>query len=559
MKKIILIFLGLLIPSIVLADMGGPGIYNYNIEVSNVNGTVCYKYNYDSLTNNGIIPYKTTGTIIYEIDVNGKMYGRMLYEDKDCFILLDNVINTSSDMSLDDYIGKEENIEGIILKDNLEIHSSPAESFKVVGTIPINSKVNILYEYDDGWYYVDYNGTKGWVNILNGIVGKRINNAILYEDATVTMDSNVVGTIPVNTKLEYYYSLDIYTNTYYNKTYVEYNNIKGYTTNMIGNYYENIAYLKNNIKAFDNYNNFIDYVYNNGTSYTMEIPKGSIVKTKYLATPSLSLKSGKYYMIEYDGTTLYTGLSYTGGSQNAMEFDDFKILDDVESSSAVVLRDVYLYASDNNTVKLHRGAKLTVYGKDNYSYYVKSNFFTGYISIKNSSGEDNISFETSSTTEKNNNVDAIALRDFYIYNNYYMEKPIGTIYEGAKLTILEDYGDRYYAKSSYYTGYIYSKTSSGTSNISFDVDSTVEENNTEASEEIEDTPSNIETQVDEESDTNKEKEEVQEEPDIIEIKETNSNNIFMYIGIALSISIITLIVIIIINRRRKNEDNININ
>ncbi len=220
MKKIIVSLLVLLLfPLIVHADMGAPMIPEYEAVVTNPNGVDYYETNGHIVA--GHLDYNEKITISFEYDntgtfsLNGTEY---LVYIKDITPLKEVFdLEASLKKGTTNTLEKEKYL--IVLKDKVEIKKGPAEAYKGTGvTIPKGTKLNYKY-YQDAYLYVTYNGTSGWINILEGAVGMEPNTVCMTVRDVDIKDSNgkVIGTVKANSLLENTLQLDPWSNSFYIK------------------------------------------------------------------------------------------------------------------------------------------------------------------------------------------------------------------------------------------------------------------------------------------------------------------------------------------------------
>lgn len=247
MKKLLIFLIGgLLLPLTVYADMGAPENMTYEVEVVNPKGANFYDYNCDYKTNNcklvkkGIIPKGTKLTIYYEMYIDEDNYTSIYYNEQDVYINLSDTINISKEVTLEDEnVNKlAKPIEKKVLVDNLKVYSSPAQGFKVIGTISKDTIIKATHTAGDTWFYVETPTIKGWIDSHMGTVGEYRKNNILLVRETELKDKNdnTIATIPANTKFSEYYVLDAWSMALF----VTYEGKEGYV------YDENVAYQNNN-------------------------------------------------------------------------------------------------------------------------------------------------------------------------------------------------------------------------------------------------------------------------------------------------------------------------
>lgn len=233
MKKIISLILTIILalPIFVKADMGAPEIKPYEAYVVKADGADYY----DSYCENSECGYKKVGKleydtkikVYYEQEIDGLLYAQF----DNGYILISDIIPVVDKFEFseeDEYIYKLENYtEVTVLKEEgIEMHKGPANGYSIIGSIiPKNTKLKYIYEASDCWLYVEYNGIKGWISILEGSVGWHQEEKILIsKDLEIKLNDKILGKIPANTSLNNYYSIDAWSWGYY----VTYDGVSGY-------------------------------------------------------------------------------------------------------------------------------------------------------------------------------------------------------------------------------------------------------------------------------------------------------------------------------------------
>lgn len=248
MKKIIGVIISLLvfIPMVVLADMSGPMIREFEFEVTNPNGAMLYdcEYNDDDMICKSLdkkVPYGFKFTSMDEeieeyIYVNDEKYNAYIKTTDGRTVTGDFKITAKE-------IGEKMDI---IVLENLDIKKGPSPAYESTGvTIKAGTKLkasyilendgenNYVHNHLDPWLYVEYNNTKGFIVALDGTVGFdygktsaiTVANAEIYEKPFADEGDKPIATIPVNTKITTQtYILDAWCSSYY----IEYNGKKGF-------------------------------------------------------------------------------------------------------------------------------------------------------------------------------------------------------------------------------------------------------------------------------------------------------------------------------------------
>lgn len=241
MKKIMAILLIVFIfPIMVKADMGAPVIQPYEAYIVNASGADYYEYYFEDDESGykkvGTLDYDTKIKVEYESSIDGKNYAQFEKDENLYYILTKDIIPIKDEFVIEDNLGKgyvyklDDPVKITVLKeDGIKMHKGPANAYSVVGTtIPKGTKLEYVYNVgEDGtvWVYVEYKNIKGWISTLEGTVGSYIEeNMLISKDLEIKNEGKVVGTIPANTMLESYYTIDPWSWGYY----ITYDEVSGY-------------------------------------------------------------------------------------------------------------------------------------------------------------------------------------------------------------------------------------------------------------------------------------------------------------------------------------------
>lgn len=238
MKKILLFIISLvvLIPCVVLADMGAPMVRPYEAEVTNPNGAVIYENSNNQYTpTSKKIDYGQTLTV--DMEEAGYIWVSLDEDNISGFISIKDV--TVTDDSLKD-IWLGEKVDGLVLVDS-EIKKGPSDAYKSTGdTITAGTKVTVRMINDTStpWVYIEYNGKKGYANSYEGAIVYKWEESkeylIPYEREIRTLvkdgysEANIVGKIPSYTIVKDPY----FTDGWSYSMYIDYNGKKGFIYNM---------------------------------------------------------------------------------------------------------------------------------------------------------------------------------------------------------------------------------------------------------------------------------------------------------------------------------------
>ena len=180
MKKIFYLLIGiLLLPSMVKADMASPTVITYKAIVNNPNGIPEYKLSGDKYEKTGkTVKYGT----VYVI--SGDEYiDEYICADDDCktYVRFTDLTTADKEYKINkENIGDEYKLTTI---KKVDIKSGPANLYETISTlepgtvlkgheiINITDILDPVLEYIPSlnpWYYVEYNGVKGFVNSYGG-------------------------------------------------------------------------------------------------------------------------------------------------------------------------------------------------------------------------------------------------------------------------------------------------------------------------------------------------------------------------------------------------------
>ena len=211
MKKILrLLFLVvLMVPVMVFADVAGPENKPFDVEVKKSDG-VPY-YDYASLKRDeplGTIPKGTTFTVYYQTVYDGVSYVGGSYERKSVYVKASDVV-AKGELDVDDSsVYDREEALSIKIVGEVTLRKGPSEAYEETGTLD-NVKTEFTYYVVDPFYvYIDYKGTKGWLDI---------NQDDIYFDGGDYISSepirNRCGEIPTNTIIEDVWKTGLYEET----------------------------------------------------------------------------------------------------------------------------------------------------------------------------------------------------------------------------------------------------------------------------------------------------------------------------------------------------------
>ena len=232
--KLLVVFVLLLLPCVVLADMDAPTIKPYEMVVAAQDG-VDY---YDSQGNvkghlnkddKVIINYEFRDS--YQVEINGER-GYQLKELTGLVLVKEEM--TPADLEAEGYSETSKG-DGISLfkvtstnnalvyaTDGVDIRKGPSKVYAKLGHVDKDQVISYSYALKYGgrveYIYVDVSGTKGWIEILDGSVFlQNTRKYITYKEVQMSCT-----TIPKNTVLSPKYISDVWTH----KALVEYGSCK---------------------------------------------------------------------------------------------------------------------------------------------------------------------------------------------------------------------------------------------------------------------------------------------------------------------------------------------
>ena len=299
MKKLLL-FLLLILPICVKADMGSPYTEPYEAYVTAVDGTKYYDYEYEDnnyvLTEKGSLNYNEIIEITYEQKINGELYGTIIKDDEFCYVKLSDFESMAGNYTIDNKTlleQKEQYSVKILVKEGIAVHSGPAYGYEVVANLTEGDIVKVLNNHSFApWYYVDYGEGKGWICQLYGTFGKEYDEEIYIAIDTKLYEygSDKTYRIPANTIINSYYSLDEWSRGYY----VTYKGISGKIN------YNNTAYIKDsndkNIKITKE-TKLYEAASNTSKVLVESVPKDIVFKYDYIYYPN----NEQYVKVNYKG------------------------------------------------------------------------------------------------------------------------------------------------------------------------------------------------------------------------------------------------------------------
>ena len=298
MKKIFYLLIGLLLlPSIVNADMASPVVVKYKLTVTNPDGVDAYKY--DSQGENYVktgekIPY---GTVVESNPEYEDIAVLCVDEKCNSFVYVKDLVLVEKEYKIKDSEKGDKN-DALALQD-IVIKKGPAEVYeKTNTTIKAGTKFTAIdMVIDEGvtpWYYVEYNGTKGYVNSYGGTMAFNISEVEIITASKIEIldpiTNSVLKTIEPSTKIKTNIgSLDDWSSSLY----IEYDGVKGIIDKSYIIKKEEIDEFK-----YETDTNIYDYV-------DIYEPKEE-QNAKVIGTiPANTAFTSEYYDFDYDGIIYY--------------------------------------------------------------------------------------------------------------------------------------------------------------------------------------------------------------------------------------------------------------
>lgn len=301
MKKLFYLLLGVLLflPTLVKADMGAPIIREYKASVINPNGATIYEYGEDDKyeATDDVIEYGKQVFVESEVDIEDGFISVNLgdVEESYCIKLKDITLITKNYKVNKKELTDKEN--AIVLKE-VRIRKGPAEGYDSTGvTLEKGTNINIQwfkdsdndetdpyegeYDSDNPWVYVEYNGTKGFINTYGGTVAYReLKKEVMNSTAVSIRDvgsKQAIKTIPANTVIKSkVYLLDAWSSDYY----IVYEGTEGLVD-------EYLFVVKDDEKEFTTtkkLNIYEEAGYNKKGKVKTTIPVGAVVKSSFYST-----------------------------------------------------------------------------------------------------------------------------------------------------------------------------------------------------------------------------------------------------------------------------------
>lgn len=237
----VMLFILMMIPIRVLAWEGEAFL---EFVVNNKDGAVCYDWNMDKsgekrlyTKTSKVMPYGQTflaneefgfDYVDFQIENDGTFNNCSL--SKKDLKLKNNVFSLN-----DDYVYKyDKPVKAVVLASSLNIRKGPATLYDSIGSIPKGEVVNISYVAGSWWFYIEYNGKKGWIYGNDFYLGLEDTSIIysMHEIPIYDKNHKEIGKIPPLTEITDYLSLPAYEEQEY---FIIYNGIKGYIYGDEGN------------------------------------------------------------------------------------------------------------------------------------------------------------------------------------------------------------------------------------------------------------------------------------------------------------------------------------
>ena len=306
--KRLLILLILCVPCFVKADMGAPMLREFEIVVVNPNGVDYEPYQFSDVSDPHLAKDQV---VVVDSEYDGKYNISVKNDDGtttsigtitslDGFSIVQEVVDptkTSNDTSIKKFDTKQKAI--VYNEKGVSIYQGPSKIYKSVGTIKKGTELEYQYAIDgEGgvtYIYIDYNGKKGWVEILE-------KNVLIENDTQYIFRIDVeteCGTIPKNTIVTPKYKTDKWSKS----ALFDYKGCKTmqiiFRSDDIMPLYKNSAKSKVEIPVYDD---------SDKTNLITTIPANTDF-TYYTGTDSMMGTIDTHY-VEYDGKRGWTFVTY---------------------------------------------------------------------------------------------------------------------------------------------------------------------------------------------------------------------------------------------------------
>jgi hypothetical protein len=351
----------LMLPVIINADMGSPMIEQYDAEVINKDGA--YIYDYESgkgyYKTDKKIDYKQKVTVVSEEDYDETniyctITGYQLIRCKD-------ISAFSKDYKYDTTTFAQA-IDSIVLKD-VEIKKGPALGFDSTGVKISSGNVIKVRAIDEStqWYYVEYNGTSGFISSANGAftLGRAESAIISGKEVDIyDFNNNKIGTIPTNTILKKgVYNLD----PWFKKDYVNYNGIKGFV--------DNRDFANNSCATVETTIVLKIYDSTDANKEIGSLKSGTSFETQFITTGLLGEAQGSWIHYKKDNVEGWIFIDYEDNGvklnytqTNSIELEDNNIQEDkplVENNQNNTIVDPTKPLTKNTLIMIIMGAIIT--------------------------------------------------------------------------------------------------------------------------------------------------------------------------------------------------------
>lgn len=323
-KKLFILLL-LCVPCFVKADMGAPMLREFEIVVVNPDGVNYEPLQYSDVSDPHLAKDQV---VVVESEYDGKYYISVREEDGtltgigtinslEGFSIVQEVVDPTkneNDLSIKKYDSKQKAI--VYSENGVNIYQGPSKIYKNVGTIKKGAKLEYQYAIDgEGgitYIYVDYNGKKGWVEILE-------KNVLIQNEAQYIFRVDVeseCGIIPKNTIIKPEYKTDRWSRS----ALFEYNKCKTllniFKSDDIITLYNGKAKSKVEIAVYDD---------SDKTNLITTIPANT--EFKYYGGTDATFGSLDIQYVEYEGKRGWSFASLEDYEITNIEYDDYANLD----------------------------------------------------------------------------------------------------------------------------------------------------------------------------------------------------------------------------------------
>lgn len=329
MKKLKLLLIALfMIPCIVKADMGAPEIKQYEMVVIATDGVDYYPSD-DAVSPSGHLDKDEKITITYEYNntysFNTSDDKSGVLKDLDGVKVVNEVVDPTKEKE-DSAIGKNTTSKKAIVnaEKGVDIKKGPSNAYDTVAHIKKGEKLKYDY-YTDTHIYVNYNGKKGWIEILDKKVLIESNDKYIARNE-VEMSC---ATIPKNTILKPTYETDMWSHNYL----IKYEDCEELVDIFKSS---DLLYIDNSKAVAKSDLDVYEYNDNGGNKITT-IPSGSNFTEN--ASYGEMGEDTSYLYVTYDGKKGWVKTNYDNYEINYNEQEDEEESEEIEEAAEEIVEE----------------------------------------------------------------------------------------------------------------------------------------------------------------------------------------------------------------------------